>query len=112
MNSIAGFCFVLNSSTLSSPWGLDMFPHLVCPPNGECIWEKRKKEVVYGLFSLSKCSAIEKFFQSVCKGIISDFPWVVLVAQWLDCSAVRFSKGDLLMGLGVLTFSCLEEGMH
>lgn len=111
----AGFALSWTHTTLSSPWGLDMFPHLVCPPNGECIWKRKKESRLLFCFSLSPSvqQLEKKFFSKVCVlGIIRIFLLGGLSSSmWLDCSSNwRFSKVISLRGLGECWLSlCLEE---
>lgn len=44
----ADFALSLTPTTLSSPWGLGLFSHLVYPPNDESIW--KKKNSLLGFF--------------------------------------------------------------
>lgn len=104
----ASLALSLTHTTLSSPWGLVRFPHLVYPTDGESVW---KKKIVYRFLFLSMCSAIRtKRLQNVLWGIISSFPWVVFTAQWLDYSEIEILKGDLLRRRGDCWLSSLWEG--
>lgn len=100
----ANFALSLTHTTLSSPWGLGLFSHLVYPPNDdESIWKKR---IVYWVF-FSMCSAIRgnKEFSKMCAGeYISSFSWVVLTAQWLDCSGIDSQRRPLDGGRGSVDF--------
>ena len=110
----AGFALSWTHTTLSSPWGLVMFPHLVCPPNGECIWEKKKKKerVVYCfVFPSPSVQQLEKNFFPKC--VLGNNKWFSLGG--LSSSVARLlcnwdsQRWPLDGAGGALTSSCLEE---
>lgn len=64
----ASLALSLTQTTLSSPWGLALFSHLVYPPNGESLWKKR---IVYCWVPpppphLPVCSAVRKKISLKC----------------------------------------------
>jgi hypothetical protein len=79
---------------LASPWGSVLFPHLVCPPDGESTW----------FLFLSMYSVIRK--TNSLKFVLGNNKWSSLggLNSSTDCPGIDIFKNDLFNGGRVWTF--------